>query len=62
MADIILPFLNETDSTSISTKWGLLLLSWQLEIQRKDRNEAISALDKNGIDYKLDLIECIIWY
>ena len=33
MDDIILLFLDETDTTSVSTKWGLLLLSTQPEIQ-----------------------------
>ena len=62
MADIVLLFLDKTDTTSISTEWGLLSLSRHPEIQWKPRNEFISTLDKNGIDYKSDLIQCVIWY
>ena len=52
IADIMLLFIAGTDTTSISTEWGLLLLSRQPDIQEKVRNELISVLNKNNIDYK----------
>eukprot|EP00486_Rosalina_sp_Unknown_P005729 CAMPEP_0201570688 /NCGR_PEP_ID=MMETSP0190_2-20130828/13035_1 /ASSEMBLY_ACC=CAM_ASM_000263 /TAXON_ID=37353 /ORGANISM="Rosalina sp." /LENGTH=464 /DNA_ID=CAMNT_0047994473 /DNA_START=410 /DNA_END=1804 /DNA_ORIENTATION=- len=59
IADIFLLFLAGTDTTSISTEWGLLLLSRQPEIQERVRNELISVLDKNGIDYKSDPVNVL---
>ena len=52
VADIFLLFLAGTDTTSISTEWGLLLLSRQPDIQEKVRNELLSVLNKTNIDYK----------
>eukprot|EP01084_Bolivina_argentea_P128758 227526_1 len=51
IADIYLMFLAGTDTTSISTEWGLLLLSKQPDIQNKIRNELLSVFEKNNIDY-----------
>ena len=47
------------DTKSISTEWGLVLLSRQPEIQEKVRNELITVLDDNNIDYKKDSLNIV---
>ena len=59
IADIMLMFIAGTDTTSISTEWGLVLLSKQPDIQQKVRNELISVLQQNNIDYKSNPVNVV---
>lgn len=54
IADIFLMFGAGTDTTSVTTEWGLLLIARQPDIQNKVRNELMTVLERNNIDYKND--------
>eukprot|EP01083_Nonionella_stella_P295163 1003163_1 len=50
IADIFAMFLAGTDGTSLTIEWGLFLLSKQINIQIKIRNELLKAGIKNASD------------